>query len=57
MKKEEFDIELKGKIENQIKAPEELKNRIRQEIRQIDNKKEKNVLIRKMQGIAAVAVI
>lgn len=57
MKKEEFDIELKGKIENQIKAPEELKNRIRQEIRQIDNKKEKNALIRKMQGIAAVAVI
>ena len=45
MKEEEFDKILKDNINEQIKAPEKLKNRIRQEIRQMDNKKKKTPLL------------
>ena len=55
--KEEFDKILKDSINEQIKAPEKLKNRIRQEIRQMDNKKKKTTLVKTMQGIAAVVVV
>ena len=57
MKEEEFDKILKDNINEQIKAPEKLKNRIRQEIRQMDNKKKKTPLVKTMQGIAAVVVV
>lgn len=55
--KEEFDKILKDSINEQIKAPEKLKNRIRQEIRQMDKKKKKTTLVKTMQGIAAVVVV
>lgn len=58
MRKEEFDKILKNDINEQIKAPEKLKNRIRQEINEFDNKKvKKTPLIKTIQGIAAVVVI
>ena len=48
----------KDKIDKQIKAPDELKNRIRQEITEFDNKKNKKTpLVKTMHGIAAVVVI
>lgn len=58
MREEEFDKILKNDINEQIKAPEKLKNRIRQEIKEFDNKKSKKTpLIKTMQGIAAVIVV
>ena len=58
MREEEFDKILKNDINEQIKAPEKLKNRIRQEIKEFDNKKSKKTpLIKTMQGIAAVVVV
>ena len=55
MKKEDFDKILENEINNQIKAPEKLKTRIRNEINKTENKK--SHWQKTMQGIAAVIVV
>ena len=55
MRKEDFDEILKNEIDSQIKAPEKLKIRIRNEINKTEKKK--SPWLKTMQGIAAVAVV
>lgn len=55
MREEEFDTMIKKQVQEQIKAPEELKNRIKTEIRNIEKKPKKNMKI--VQGIAAVFTV
>lgn len=66
MREEEIDKILKSTINNDIKAPESLKNRISNEIKNMDNmnnnndktkNKGKKSILKVMQSIAAVAVI
>lgn len=59
MKEEEIDKLLKNKMNNNIKAPENLKKRISYEIKNINesNRKNKKVTLKVMQSIAAMAVI
>lgn len=55
MREEEFDKIIKQQVDKQIKAPEELKNRIRTEIRNINVKPKRNMKV--IQGIAAVFTV
>lgn len=55
MREEEFDKIIKGQVREQIQAPEELKNRIRTEIRNINVKPKRNMKV--IQGIAAVFTV
>ncbi len=55
MRKEDFDEILKNEIDSQIKAPEKLKIRIRNEINKTEKKK--SHWLKTMQGVAAVAVV
>lgn len=55
MREEEFDKIIKQQVDKQIKAPEELKNRIRTEIRQMNTKPKRNMKV--IQGIAAVFTV
>lgn len=65
MREEEIDKILKSTINNDIKAPETLRERISNEIKNIDNvnnnnktrKKGKKSILKVMQSIAAIAVI
>ena len=56
MREEDIDKLLKNKINSEIKAPEELKNRIKKEIKNIKEDKKTKSKLRVIQSIAAVAV-
>ena len=58
MREEDIDKLLKNKINSEIKAPEELRNRIKNEIKNIkeDKKTKTKSKLRVIQSIAAVAV-
>lgn len=55
MREEEFDKIIKQQVDKQIQAPEELKNRIRTEIRNTNVKPKRNMKV--IQGIAAVFTV
>lgn len=55
MREEEFDKIIKQQVDKQIQAPEELKNRIRTEIRNMNVKPKRNMKV--IQGIAAVFTV